>query len=240
MIRAIIFDMDGTILDTAQDLTDSVNYAMERCGHRHDFTVADGRRMFGSGAHTALQRALAMEQGETDDARLLRIGTPDCMTVPGIEEAEVSRIEEVFRPWYLEHSMEHTGPYPGILKLLRDLRAQGLGTAVVSNKPDPVVRRLAADCFENLFDAAIGEQPGLRRKPAPDMTVATLRALGVRADEALYLGDSEIDVAAAGSAGMDCVCVSWGFRPRAFLQTLSPLAIIDRPDELLSLLRSES
>ena len=234
--RAVVFDMDGTILDTVDDLTASVNYAMERCGHRHDYRREDGMRMFGSGVHTALQRALAMEAGETLDENLRQIGTPGHLTVPGIEEAEVSRIEEIFRPYYLEHSMDQTGPYPGILDLLRTLRAQGFRTAVVSNKPDPAVKKLAADCFENLFDAAIGEQPGIRRKPAPDMTDATLRKLGVRADEAVYLGDSEIDVASALASEMECICVSWGFRPRSFLETLQPLAIIDRPDQLLSLL----
>ena len=232
-VRAVIFDMDGTILNTVEDLTASVNYAMDQCGHRHDFTGADGRRMFGSGAHTALQRALAMEAGEQDDASLRRIGTPDMMTVPGVDEEEVSRIEAVFRPHYLVHSMDRTGPYDGIMDLLHRLRRMGIRTAVVSNKPDPAVKKLAADCFEGLFDAAMGEQAGIRRKPAPDMTVAALRALGVPAADAIYLGDTEIDVAAAASAQMECVCVSWGFRPRAFLEGLRPLAIIDRPQDLL-------
>lgn len=232
-LKAVIFDMDGTILNTVDDLTDSVNYAMQQCGHRHDFTGNDGRRMFGSGAHTALVRALAMESGIDDDAVLRRIGTSQETPFPGFDEKEVSRIEEVFRPYYLEHSMDRTGPYDGIPELLHALRERGIRTAVVSNKPDPAVKKLAADCFDGLFDAAIGEQPGIRRKPAPDMTVATLRELGVCADEAVYLGDTEIDVAAAASAGMDCICVSWGFRPRAFLESLKPLAIIDRPAEFL-------
>lgn len=233
IVKAVIFDMDGTILNTAEDLTASVNYAMAQCGHRHDFTGSDGRRMFGSGAHTALQRALAMEAGEQDDAALRRIGTPDMMTVPGVDEEEVSRIEAVFRPHYLVHSMDRTGPYEGIMDLLRSLRRMGIRTAVVSNKPDPAVKKLAADCFDGLFDAAMGEQPGIRRKPAPDMTEAALCSLGVRSEDAIYLGDTEIDVAAAASAQMECVCVSWGFRPRAFLEELSPLAIIDRPQDLL-------
>ena len=232
--KAIIFDMDGTILDTADDLTAAVNYAMARCGHRHDFVREDGMRMFGSGVHTALQRALAMEAGLQDEEQLRRIGTPALTTVPGIEEAEVARIEAVYRPYYLEHSMERTGPFAGILDLLRELRARQIRTAVVSNKPDPAVKKLAADCFENLFDAALGEQPGLRRKPAPDMTLATLREIGASPEEAVYLGDTEIDIEAAASAGMDCICVSWGFRSRSFLESFHPLQIIDRPEELLA------
>ena len=234
--KAVIFDMDGTILDTVDDLTVSVNYAMGRCGHRNDFTRKDGFRMFGSGAHTALQRALAMEAGIDDSAELRRIGTPGFMTVAGIDEAEVARIEEVFRPHYLVHSMDRTGPYDGILDLLRALRSKGFKTAVVSNKPDPAVVKLAGDCFENLFDEAAGEQAGIRRKPAPDMVVSVLRRFGITPREALYIGDSEVDVETAVNTGMDCVCVSWGFRPRDFLETLHPFAIIDRPEDLLPLL----
>ncbi len=228
--------MDGTILDTANDLTAAVNYAMKACGHKHDYVRADGMRMFGSGVHTALQRALAIEAGRTDPAYLRRIGTAEMMTVPGIDETEVSRIEAVLRPYYLEHSMDETGPYEGIMDLLCTLRERGIRTAVVSNKPDPAVRKLAEDCFENMFDCAAGEQTGIRRKPAPDMVNVVLKDFGITPREAVYLGDTEIDVETANNTGMPCVCVSWGFRPVDFLQTLKPLAIIDTPAQLLDLL----
>ena len=130
--------------------------------------------------------------------------------------------------------MDETGPYDGIMDLLQTLRERGIRTAVVSNKPDPAVRKLAADCFENLFDTAAGEQAGIRKKPAPDMVVSVLRRFGITPREALYVGDSEVDVETAVNTGMDCVCVSWGFRPRDFLETLHPSAIIDRPEDLLS------
>lgn len=234
--KAVIFDMDGTILDTANDLTSAVNYAMGTCGHKHDYVRADGMRMFGSGVHTALQRALAMEAGETDPVRLRRIGSAEMMTVPGIDEAEVARIEQVLRPWYLEHSMDETGPYDGIMDLLYALREKGIPTAVVSNKPDPAVKKLAMDCFENMFDAAAGEQPGIRRKPAPDMVETVLKDFGIAPQEALYIGDTEIDVQTAENTGMPCVCVSWGFRPVDFLESLKPFAIIDSPMQLLDLL----
>lgn len=234
--KAVIFDMDGTILDTVDDLNASINYALKQCGHRHDFTRDQCRELFGSGVHTALQRALAIEAGEEDPEMLRLIGTPRRMTVPGIDEKEIERIEGVFRPYYLEHSMDRTGPYEGIMDLLRALRSRGIRTAVVSNKPDPAVRKLAEECFEGLFDVSAGEQPGIRRKPAPDMTDAALRQLGVSAGESLYLGDSEIDVQTAQNTGMDCVCVAWGFRSPAFLESLHPMALISAPSELFSLL----
>lgn len=132
--------------------------------------------------------------------------------------------------------MEHTGPYDGIMDLLRTLRSRGFKTAVVSNKPDPAVRKLAEECFEGLFDVSTGEQPGIRRKPAPDMTEEAMRLLGVSAGESLYLGDSEIDVQTALNTGMDCICVTWGFRSADFLESLHPLALISTPSELLSFL----
>ena len=234
--KAVIFDMDGTILDTVDDLRASINYALARCGHKHDFTREQCKELFGSGVHTALQRALSIEAGEQDQEILRLIGTPQRMTVPGIDEKEIERIEGVFRPYYLEHSMEHTGPYDGIMDLLRTLRSRGFKTAVVSNKPDPAVRKLAEECFEGLFDVSTGEQPGIRRKPAPDMTEEAMRLLGVSAGESLYLGDSEIDVQTALNTGMDCVCVTWGFRSADFLESLHPLALISTPSELLSFL----
>ncbi|MDO5134014.1 MAG: HAD family hydrolase [Eubacteriales bacterium] len=242
--NTVIFDMDGTILNTVDDLTASVNFAMEACGHRHDFTCEDTKCLFGSGAHTALQRALAMEAGVTDPAALLRIGAAENTgeALAGkpaglqINEQEVLRIEEIQRPYYLEHSDDHAGPYDGIMDLLRALRLKGYKTAVVSNKQDPAVRKLAERYFDNLFDAALGEQPGIRRKPAPDMMESVLRQLDIDAGQALYLGDSEVDVETARNAHMDCICVSWGFRPREFLASLHPLAVIDSPLELLSYL----
>lgn len=234
--RAVLFDMDGTILDTVGDLNASINYALGRCGHRHDFTLEDTKRLFGSGVHTAIQRALSMEAGNDEESYLIRIGTPGFMTVPGIDENEVAAIEQVFRPYYLEHSLDRTGPYEGIPGLLSSLRALGLKTAVLSNKPDPAVRKLADDIFPGLFDEAAGESPGIRRKPAPDMTQAMLAKLGLLANEAVYIGDSEVDVETAAASGMDCVCVSWGFRSRKFLEALHPLAVIDRAGDLLPLL----
>ena len=122
--KAVIFDMDGTILDTSQDLTAAVNYAMAEFGHRSDFPVEDGCLFFGSGAHTAIQRALAREAG-MDREQILQIGSAKNSVVPGIDEDEVLRILEVYQPYYKAHNAIRTSAYPGISDLLRQLRSAG-------------------------------------------------------------------------------------------------------------------
>ena len=203
--------MDGTILDTVDDLRASINYALDRCGHKHDFTREQCKELFGSGVHTALQRALSIEAGEQDQEILRLIGTPQRMTVPGIDEKEIERIEGVFRPYYLEHSMEHTGPYDGIMDLLR------LSAAEVSKQPSSPTNRIP-QCgswlrnAEGLFDVSSRRTARHPEETCPDMTEEVMRLLTVSAGESLYLGDSEIDVQTALNTGMDCICVTWGFR----------------------------
>ena len=142
--KAVIFDMDGTILDTSGDLTAAVNYAMAKFGHRSDFPTEDGCLFFGSGAHTAIQRALAREAGMDRD-EILKIGSAKNSVVPGIDEDEVLRILEVYQPYYKAHNAILTSAYPGITDLLKKLRSAGVRTAVVSNKPDNSVTQLAED-----------------------------------------------------------------------------------------------
>ena len=229
--RAAIFDMDGTILDTSEDLTAAINYAMGRFGHRSDFPREDGCLFFGSGAHTAVQRALAREAG-MDRAQILQIGSAQSCAVPGIDEDEVMRILEVYQPYYKAHNAIRTRPYPGIVELLRRLREAGVLTAVVSNKPDNSVVQLAADYFDGGFDLAIGETAGIARKPAPDMNLMILKKLGVDVRDAVYIGDTEIDHATARNTGMDLIMVSWGFRPRTELEALGAKVFADTADEV--------
>lgn len=231
--KAAIFDMDGTILDTSEDLTAAINYAMGIHGRRHDFKREDGCRLFGSGVHTAIQRALAMEAGMPRE-ELVRIGADQNSAVPGIDEELVMRILATYQPYYKAHNADLTRPFPGIVDLLRKLRAADVRTAVVSNKPDNSVIQLASDYFDSGFDLAIGETQGIARKPAPDMNYMILEKLGIRVQDAVYIGDTEIDIATARNTGMDCIMVDWGFRPRSELEALGAKVIVSTADELYS------
>ena len=173
---AVIFDMDGTVLNTLDDLTDALNHALKETGHDHAYTTADVRNFFGSGVTVAITRALAIEQGLASYDELEAVGQPGDKITPQIDLQEVSRIQDLYKPYYAAHCSVKTGEYDGINAMVRRLREQGIKVAVVSNKPDPAVQDLAADYFPNLFDKVIGEQPQIRRKPAPDMVQkSTLR-----------------------------------------------------------------
>lgn len=235
--KAAIFDMDGTILDTSDDLTSAINYAMKMHGHRHDFMNADGRLFFGSGAHTAVQRALALESGMDRD-KILQIGSAKNSEVPGIDESEVLKILATYSPYYKAHNAIETRPYDGINDLLKRLRSAGVRTAVVSNKPDNSVVQLAADYFDGGFDFAIGETEGIARKPAPDMNFLILDKLGIRAQDAVYIGDTEIDYATAANTGMDLIMVEWGFRPKAQLAALGAKVFASTAQDIYDLIET--
>ena len=207
--QAAIFDMDGTILNTLEDLTTALNYAMGQAGHRHDFSAEEVRLFFGNGAKMAVAAALRRESGPA-------------------QAQDISRVLAHFQAYYPSHCTLHTRPYAGILELLAALRRQGIRTAVVSNKMDTAVQALCDRHFSGCFDAVLGErEPEIRRKPAPDMTEAALRTLGIDRAEAVYIGDSEVDIQTAQNAGLDCICVSWGFRSRQSLEAHRAACIAD-------------
>lgn len=234
--KAVLFDMDGTILDTSEDLVAAVNYAMEKCGHRHDYTKEHGCLFFGSGVHTAIQRALAVEKGMSRE-EVLKIGTPDHMTVNGIDEEEVEKIKAIYMPYYKEHSAEKTGPFPGILTLMKEIREAGIKTAVVSNKPHAAVVDLAEKYFPGLFDCSLGETAGIARKPAADMNEKILAELGVEKKDAVYVGDTEVDLQTAENSGLECICVNWGFRSAEELKALGAKHVVEEADAILQLVR---
>ena len=165
---------------------------------------------------------------------LVRIGADQNSAVPGIDEDLVMRILATYQPYYKAHNADLTRPFPGIVDLLRKLRAADVRTAVVSNKPDNSVVQLASDYFDSGFDLAIGETQGIARKPAPDMNYMILEKLGIRVQDAVYIGDTEIDIATARNTGMDCIMVDWGFRPRSELEALGAKVIVSTADELYS------
>ena len=211
--KAVIFDMDGTILDTLEDMMLSINAALIAEGFPPR-TIEEVRRFVGNGNHKLAERAVPA----------------------GTDEETVERVFRAFHGHYRVHCADHTRVYDGIEALLRQLRARGVRTAVVSNKADYAVQDLAARYFPDLLDSAAGETETVRRKPAPDGVLAVLRALDVPKKDAVYVGDSEVDIETAKNAGLPCISVTWGFRTRDFLIAHGASCLADRTDELETLL----
>jgi phosphoglycolate phosphatase len=229
--KAVIFDMDGTILNTIDDLRGALNYAMEQTGHRHDFTVEEVKTFFGSGVAVAITRALSAEKGMGEED-LLKVGTPKEIDFPAVTTEERDRVQKVFRDYYVNHCHIKTAPYPGIVELIDSLKEKGIKCAVVSNKQDNAVQELVKDMFPHSFDFHLGERTGIRRKPAPDMIHQCLKVLDVKAEECVYIGDSEVDVETAKNSNMDVIAVSWGFRKTPFLRSLGDFKIAGNAEEL--------
>ena len=226
-----IFDMDGTVLDTIEDLAGALNYAMEKAGHKHDFTVAEVRQFFGSGAQVAFERALEYEGRAGDTGRR------------GTEAAkpsdEAGQLVEIFSAYYPDHCEELTRPFPQIEETLEALRSDGMKLAIVSNKIDPAVQVLARNYFPGCFDFAIGTGADLRRKPYPDMVTKCLETMGIRREDAVYIGDSEVDLKTAANAGLLCISVAWGFRDEEYLKAHGAEKIVRTPAELMAVLKQE-
>lgn len=229
--KAAIFDMDGTILNTIDDLTGALNYALEKAGHDHHYTSDDVKNFFGSGVQVAITRSLCKEAGSSFE-ELVKVGTKDEVLPASVTASEVNRIQKIFRAYYVDHCRIQTRPYDGILPMLKKLRQNGVKLAVVSNKQNDAVKELVADLFDGYFDFYLGEQAGIRRKPAPDMTNECLRVLNTSREEAVYIGDSEIDVQTAENSGLDEIAVSWGFRSVDFLHQHGAKQIVNDADEL--------
>ena len=190
METGILFDLDGTLLDTLEDLLDATNYALTSCGYPPR-TLAQLRRFVGNGA-----------------ANQIRLALPE-----GASQAEIDHVLSVYKPYYTAHCQHKTQPYPGIPQVLAQL-GQRYPIAIVSNKPDGAVKALCRQYFPGIF--ALGETPDCPRKPAPDMVHRAMDAIGVQ--QAIYVGDSEVDVDTAKNAGLPCLSVLWGFRDREDLE----------------------
>lgn len=207
--QLVVFDMDGTILDTLGDLTDSINAVLSENG-LPGRTEREVRSYLGNGLR-----------------RLVELSLPDATP------AEMTdRVFLRMKDYYASHCAIRTCPYDGILPLIRRLKENGIKVAVVSNKIDEAVQELCAGYFDNVFDYAIGERPGMRKKPAPDPVNAVLDALGFDRGQAVYVGDTEVDIQTAKNAGMDCIAVDWGFRDRAYLSTLGAEYMVSDPADI--------
>ncbi|MCD8196911.1 MAG: HAD-IA family hydrolase [Lachnospiraceae bacterium] len=214
MRNAVIFDMDGTLLDTLEDIYLSTNAVLTAAG-LPPRTPDEVRLFVGNGSRELMRRCI--EGGESN---------------PKYEACHAS-----FQEYYHTHLDDHTAPYPGVVWLLDTLREAGISMAIVSNKSDSAVKDLNRESFGDRIPVAIGAQEGVRKKPAPDTLYEAMRELGVKKDACVYVGDSETDLETAANAGIPCVCVSWGFRGRARLEKLGAEQIADTAQELLDILK---
>ena len=207
-MTGILFDLDGTLLDTLQDLTDATNYALGQFGYPQR-SVQEVRRAVGNGARNQIRRSL-----------------PE-----GTDEEIAEQVLAVYKPYYTAHCQIKTKPYNGILQALEALR-QKYPVAIVSNKPDSAVKALCSVYFPGVY--ALGERPDCPRKPAADMVNRAMRDIGV--ERCVYVGDSEVDVLTAKNAGTECVCVLWGFRDRECLQEAGGVHFCDAPENLTEII----
>ncbi len=205
--------MDGTILDTLEDLTDSVNYVLAQHGYPLHSPEAV-RGFVGNGIRLLIERAVPR----------------------GLDNGQVDRIHQEFMKYYKIHCADKTKPYVGIVELIEALRNAGCRTAVVSNKADAAVQELCEQYFSGLFDFAVGERPGMARKPAPDSVYEVLKQLGTEKKDAVYIGDSDVDFDTAKNSGLDCISVTWGFRSEAFLREYGATVFADTPEEVAQII----
>ncbi|MBQ8284117.1 MAG: HAD family hydrolase [Clostridia bacterium] len=211
MYQTIIFDLDGTLLDTLDDLADAVNHALQSFGLKTR-TKEEVRSFVGNGVVNLMQRAV------------------------GEEHLQQSNILAAFREYYKAHCEDKTKPYDGVMKLLTELKKRGIKTAVVSNKMDSAVKALTKTYFDGLIGDAVGENEaaGIRKKPAPDSLIAVMEKLGADKQSTVYVGDSEVDIQTADNAGVDCISVTWGFKDEPFLIENGGKIFVDDPMDILN------
>ncbi len=212
---AVIFDLDGTLLDTLDDLMDAVNHALIQMDWPTR-TRDEVRQFVGNGVAKLLERSVPAGTARSDTEKAL----------------------DIFKAYYGVHKQDKTAPYPGVAQLLKALRERGVKLAVVSNKFDAAVKALMDDYFPGLLDACAGENEaaGVPKKPDPAMVLRVMETLGVTADRAVYVGDSDVDLQTAQNAGLPCVSVTWGFRDRDFLTAHGAAVFADAPADILDLI----
>lgn len=215
MKNIIIFDMDGTILNTLDDIAAAVNYSLSvfNWPERNKIFI---RKALGNGVKALVSACVPQ----------------------GTSEADILKCLEVFKEYYSKNMYIKTAPYPGLLQLCAELKKRGCRLAVVSNKFDLAVKELCNIYFKGVFDVAIGESPEVCKKPAPDGVFAALKQLGADKSAAVYVGDSEVDYNTAINAGVEVICVTWGFREKSDLAALGVRNFADKPEDILDLLQS--
>ncbi len=214
--KCVIFDLDGTLLYTLEDLKNSVNFALKESGFSQR-SLDEVRQFVGNGIENLMRKAV-----------------PDNIT-----EEEFKACFESFKAHYKIHSEDNTKEYDGITDALKVLKNDGYLIAVVSNKADFAVKTLCDKYFQGLLNVAFGEREGIKRKPCPDSVNEVTKILGVSKENCYYVGDSEVDVKTAHNAGIKCIACTWGFREKSVLENENPEYIIDSPEEILRIVGAE-
>ncbi len=209
----VIFDLDGTLLNTLEDLADAVNFVMT-ANQYPKRTLDEVRRFVGNGIQRLMEQAV-----------------PE-----NVSGEEFERVFEEFKGYYTEHCQIKTRAYDGIMPLLEKLHTDGYAMAIVSNKNHAAVCELNEIYFKEFIEVAIGQKDGIRKKPAPDTVLQALKELGKEKESAIYVGDSEVDFLTAENTGMDCALVTWGFRTVEELAQYVPTVFVDEPAQLLKVL----
>lgn len=209
MYETYIFDLDGTLLDTLDDIADAVNATLRKYGLK-ERTIDEVRAFVGDGLKMLLRRSVGEDRADLDEM-LINL-----------------------KEYYREHCEDKTKPYDGVLSLLQSLKRQGKKMAIVSNKADFAVKRLAKTYFHGLIDVAIGEneEQGIRKKPAPDSVFSAMKILNADASTSVYVGDSDVDVQTAKNAYLPCISVTWGFRDEAFLRKFGGEIFAFQPSDI--------
>lgn len=213
--KALIFDLDGTLTDSLQDLWLGTNHALRLMGWP-ERSLDEARKFVGNGVRMLIERAV-----------------PE-----GTAQEDADRCLQEFRSYYVKHCMDHTAPYPGIREMLAELDAEGYLMGIVSNKLQAGVSVMHREHFTPHVKVAIGEHTGVRRKPAPDMVMEAMRELGVEAAESVYVGDSDVDILTAKAAGLTCLSVLWGFRDREFLLRHGATTLMEKPSDICTFMRT--
>ena len=214
--KCVIFDLDGTLLYTLEDLKNSVNFALKESGFSQR-SLDEVRQFVGNGIENLMKKAV-----------------PDNIT-----EEEFKACFESFKGHYKIHSEDNTKEYEGITDALKVLKNDGYLIAVVSNKADFAVKTLCDKYFQGLLNVAFGEREGIKRKPCPDSVNEVAKILGVSKENCYYVGDSEVDVKTAHNAGIKCIACTWGFREKSVLENENPEYIADSPEEILRIVGAE-
>ncbi len=211
MKKAVIFDLDGTLLNTLDDLADSTNYALSRFGYPTR-TIEEVRQFVGNGVAKLIERAI-----------------PEGKNNPNFEKCLA-----IFKENYAQNMYNKTAPYNGIIEMLSNLKSKGIKIAVVSNKFDLAVKELCKKYFEGFIDFAAGENEaqGIKKKPAPDTVISVLNEFNFASEDAVYVGDSDVDIMTAKNSKMPCISVTWGFRDEKFLLENGATILINAPSEI--------